>query len=370
MNQATKNKLLKYSSLVFSTIIGITFIISGFLKAVDPWGTAIKFEEYFAIYGFNWLMPLSDALAIWLCGAEMMMGFMMLFKVRLRLISIFALLSMSVFTVITLLSATVLPVDDCGCFGDALTLTPWQTFYKNLVILPMVITVWYRYRPDRIFAFKRREMILTVIFCIGTMGFSLYNYVHLPMIDFLPYKIGVNLLEAEPESVEAPEVVLVYRNLKSGELSEFTINDYAEWSDESKWEWVETKDAKSIKVVNHKLHASDFKLRDIEQNDVTNNLLSTHETLHMVCITSFDKIRKSCKKHIESYIAECKASGEHVVIITPESFNSKSYNADCGLSVDMYNVDDVTLKALMRARNGVVILRRGVIADKVSCFDM
>ena len=370
MKQANRNKLLKYASLLFSTIVGVTFIVSGFLKAVDPWGTAIKFEEYFSVYGFDWLMPLSDVLAIWLCGAEMMMGLMMLFKVRLRLISIFALLSMSVFTVITLLSATVLPVVDCGCFGEAITLTSWQTFYKNLVILPMVITIWYRYRPDRIFAFNRREIILTVLFCVTTIGFSLYNYIHLPMIDFLPYKVGVNLLQVDNESIAKSKVVLVYRNIESGELREFTLNDSMTWPDESQWEWVETRDVESVEPVGHKLHISDFKLRDLDQNDVTKSLLESHKTLHLLCITSFDKMQESCKKRIEKYIAECKARAEHVVIITTDSFSEQSYNAQCGLSVDMYNIEGEILKALIRANDGVVVLRSGVIVDKISCFDM
>ena len=111
---------LKLLSNLFCVLVGVFFIFSGFVKVVDPWGTALKVNEYLAIYGLEWLAPASMTFSIWLCGAELMMGLLLLFKVRIRLVSIFALVSMSFFTVLTFLSATWIPVEDCGCFGDAL----------------------------------------------------------------------------------------------------------------------------------------------------------------------------------------------------------------------------------------------------------
>ena len=118
-------------------IVGVFFAFSGFVKAVDPWGTALKVNEYLSIYGLDFLEPASMVFSIWLCGAELMMGLMLIFKVRTRLVSIFALVSMIFFTLLTFLSATWIPVEDCGCFGDALKLSPWATFFKNLLLLPM-----------------------------------------------------------------------------------------------------------------------------------------------------------------------------------------------------------------------------------------
>ena len=159
-----KPRPLRIFSDICRIILAATFIVSGFTKVIDPWGTAIKINEYLSIYGFEYLEPGSMAFSIWLCGAEFMMGCMLLFKVRIRLISIFALASMCFFTLLTLLSATWIPVEDCGCFGEALKLTPWQTFFKNLVLLPMAWVVWYRYRPDRVFAFRPLEIVLTLFF--------------------------------------------------------------------------------------------------------------------------------------------------------------------------------------------------------------
>ncbi len=367
MQTASISRPLKYISLIFSTIIGIIFIVSGFLKAVDPWGTAIKFEEYFAIYGFDSLMSLADALAIWLCGAEMMMGFMMLFKVRLRLISIFALASMVIFTIISLLSVTIFPVDDCGCFGDAIHLTPMQTLYKNLIVLPMVITIWYRYRPDRVFAFKFREVVFTVIFCIGAMGFSIYNYIHLPAIDFLPYRVGVDMMaEAAPQQLE---FVLIYRNIESGELREFSIAD-TEWRDASKWEWVETREVGNNASARHTLDVSDFVLRDSSGTDITKRILSAKGVINLVCITNFNRIRKPCLERLSSFVHERMSHSQRVVIVSPSSYEKPYYEFEEGDKVSIFNIDDIVLKALLRANNGAVILRDGVIESKYSCADL
>ena len=154
-----KTRVFKLIANVCRLILACTFILSGFTKVIDPWGTAMKVNEYLSIYGVESLQPASMAFSIWLCGAELMMGCMLLFKVRIRLISIFAVLSMLFFTALTLLSATLIPVEDCGCFGEALKLTPWQTFFKNLALLPMAFVVWWRYRPDKIFAFNALEIV-------------------------------------------------------------------------------------------------------------------------------------------------------------------------------------------------------------------
>ena len=186
-----KTRTFKIAANVCRLILACTFIVSGFTKVIDPWGTALKVNEYLSIYGLDYLQPGAMVFSIWLCGAELMMGCMLLFKVRIRLISIFAVLSMVFFTLLTLLSATLIPVEDCGCFGEALKLTPWETFVKNVVLLPMAFVVWWRYRPDKIFAFKPLEIVLTCTFFFLAMYLGYYCYIHLPLVDFLPYKVGV-----------------------------------------------------------------------------------------------------------------------------------------------------------------------------------
>ncbi|MEG2614876.1 MAG: DoxX family membrane protein, partial [Alistipes sp.] len=259
-----RSKPFKLLTNVCRLIFACAFIVSGFTKIVDPWGTAMKVNEYLSIYGIEFLQPASMTFSIWLCGAELMMGCMLLFKVRIRLISIFALVSMLFFTTLTLVSATLIPVEDCGCFGEAMKLTPWQTFFKNLALLPMAFVVWWRYRPDKIFAFKPMEVVLTTFFFSMSMYIGYYCYIHLPLVDFLPYKVGVNIREAMQAPAVVPEemeTVLVYRNRRTGKVREFSLDDTA-WQNSEKWEWVDTRTVNEIPTVRPLV--SEFALRDTE----------------------------------------------------------------------------------------------------------
>lgn len=350
-------------------VLAATFILSGFTKVIDPWGTALKVDEYLTIYGLETLMSASMLFSIWLCGAELMMGCMLLFKVRIRLISIFALISMFFFTVLTFLSATVLPVEDCGCFGEALKLSPWQTFFKNLILLPLAVVVWWRYRPDRIFAFKPLEIVLTVLFFLFSMGLGYYCYIHLPLIDFLPYKVGVNIREAmqEPaETVGKTETVLIYRDRETGRERSFSL-DETEWQDTMRWEWVDTRmltDAPTIRPL-----VSEFALRD-NGSDATDDVLAVRGRLYMLCVTSFDRLPERCIRRMAALVARAAEEGAQVVCLTPYPLDGETwYDFGTG-EVHCYNIDASTMRTMLRARNGVVVLDDGTITAKMNCRDI
>ena len=362
---------LKLLSNLFCVLVGVFFIFSGFVKVVDPWGTALKVNEYLAIYGLEWLSPASMTFSIWLCGAELMMGLMLLFKVRIRLVSIFALVSMSFFTVLTFLSATWIPVEDCGCFGDALKLTPWETFFKNLVVLPMVIVIWYRYRHDKIFVFRGKELLLACLFFTIAMGIGAYCYYRKPLIDFLPYKKGANLYEmvlqqhdTGSEDMSEEEYVLVYRNRRTGKLREFSIED-KEWQNDKKWEWVETRvDNESSPV---QTLVSEFSLTDVE-GDATREILTQRGDMYMICMTSMDKLNDKCRANLISLVERVQSEGAAVVCLTPQPLREVTYMPfGDNDPVRCYNIDATVMKTMLRAENGVVVLSDGVIEDKYNC---
>lgn len=366
IRQKRSFKLLSHACRL---ILACTFILSGFTKVIDPWGTALKVNEYLSIYGMEALEPASMTFSIWLCGAELMMGCMLLFKVRIRLISIFALASMIFFTLLTLLSATLLPVEDCGCFGKALKLTPWETFFKNLVLLPMAFVVWWRYRPDRIFAFKPLEIALTCVFFSLSMYLGYYCYIHLPLIDFLPYKVGVNIREAMQAPSVAPgesETVLIYRNLKTGEEREFSLDD-PEWQDADTWEWVDTRTTSDVPAIRPLI--SEFALRDAE-GDATGEVLSTPGRLYMLCVTSFDRLSPRCARRMARLVEHAAAEGARVVCLTPDPLYDVCWHDFGSGEVRCYNIDASTMKTMLRARNGVVVLDDGTITDKRNCRDI
>ena len=360
---------VKWLTTACRILLALTFLFSGFVKTVDPWGTALKVREYLTIYGWDALQPASMVFSIWLCGAELMMGCMLLCKVRIRMVSIFALGSMILFTAITLLSATVLPVEDCGCFGEALKLTPWQTFFKNLLLLPMAFVVWWRYRPDRIFAFSRLEMVLTVLFFAGSMGLGTYCYRHLPLIDFLPYKVGVNIREAMLAQADEPaaegETVLIYRNRADGTLHEFAIDDPT-WQDDERWEWVDTRTT-TPSVVRSLI--SEFAVSNAD-GDATDELLTTSGRLCLLCVTDFDRLRPACERRMEELIGAAHRIGAEVVCLTPDPLYGATECRIGAATIPCYNIDASTMKTMLRARNGVVVLDDGVITLKRNCRDI
>ncbi|MFI3328620.1 MAG: BT_3928 family protein [Rikenellaceae bacterium] len=349
--------------------VGLIFIISGFVKVIDPWGTALKVNEYLTIYGLEWAMPASMVLSIWICGAEMMMGCMLSFKVRIQLVSIFALISTTLFTVMTLLGATIFHIEDCGCFGEAIQLTPWQTFFKNLILLPMATIVFLRYKGrGKVFYFKRSELATATSFFFLTMGLGAYCYMYLPLIDFLPYKVGVNLSELIGEAKNRVassniETILIYRNIESGELQEFKIDD-KEWQDSARWEWVESKSTGSD--LGDSALISEFAIYNNKGRDYTTRLLTAKGVQHFLVVANRAELSDKCLENMNAFIAQAKKNRESVVCITSDIIERDN----SFLGVRCYNLDKVNRKALLRAKSGVVTLKDGVIVRKSNCRNM
>lgn len=369
-----QRRAFKLFSHVCRMTLGAVFIFSGFVKSVDPWGTALKVNEYLSIYGLECLLPASMVFSIWLCGAELMMGLMLTFKVRIRLISIFAVVSMIFFTLLTFLSATWLPVEDCGCFGDALKLSPWATFFKNLALLPLSVVIWWRYRPDRIFAFSKLEIFLTCLFFSVGMGVGTYCYLHLPLIDFLPYRIGVNIhneIERSAREKNVEEVVVVCRNRRSGRIKEFDLKD-REWQNTKKWEWMDTKvateDETDAVVVRPMI--SEFSLRDVE-GDATQLVTSMKGRVYMLCVTNFSAIGERCERRMRGIVERAEREGAAVVCLTPEFLPEVTWRSfDGSAAVRCYNIDATVLKTMLRASNGMIVLDDGTIVAKSNCRDI
>ncbi len=370
----TRKRVFRNLAHVCRFILAATFIVSGFVKSVDPWGTALKVNEYLSIYGLEWLSPIAMIFSIWLCGAELMMGLMLTFKVRIRLVSIFAVLSMTFFTILTFLSATWIPVEDCGCFGDALKLSPWATFFKNLALLPLAVVVWWRYRPDRIFAFSRLEVALTLLFFSIGMGVGTYCYYHLPLIDFLPYRVGVNIreeMEQAARETHEEDVVIVCRNKRTGRLREFELKD-REWQNTKRWEWVDTRveaeDSEEHVVV--KPLVSEFSLRDGAGEDATALVTESKGRLYMICVTRFDKIESECAERLRKVVDRAEEEDAAVICVTPERMEHMYYSFAGSSEVQCCNIDATVLKTILRARTGLVVLDGGTIMAKYNCRDI
>lgn len=218
-------------------ILGLTFMFSGFVKAVDPWGTAYKVEDYFLAFNLSSFSFLSFPISAVLCIMEFMLGAFMLFGLYRVWTSRLLLGVMCFMTPLTLYLAIANPVSDCGCFGDFLIISNWQTFYKNIIlILCSIITVIYSERIRN--AFTGKTYWIAFLFIIFfSIGFVFRNYIYEPILDFRPYHIGANIKEemkVKEGKGRIEESILVYS--KDGVEQEFTEDNYP-WED-STWVFV------------------------------------------------------------------------------------------------------------------------------------
>lgn len=363
MTQKTKRKIADACRIVLAA----TFIFSGFTKTIDPWGTAIKITEYLNSFGFETLNQYRFGFSIWLCGAELMMGCMLLFKVRTPLVSIFSLATMSLFTLLTFYMAGWGTVEDCGCFGDAVKLTAWETFFKNLVLWPLAFYVWWDARKGKIWPISRRECVTTLFIMSFAFGLGAYCYRHLPLIDFLPFKKGVNIYEAMHGAGSGGDVTLVCRDRTSGELRNFGIED-TEWYDTVRWEYV---DRIEQSVEDSNLALREFAVFDGE-NDVTESIITDPGTVYMISAVRLEGVKPWCEQRLAALAARALENGDRVVCLTasPLGEGMDSVKFAGGPEIPVYNVDATTLITMLRAKAGVVVLQGGVIGDKLNCRDI
>lgn len=361
-----KAKILWIAANACRVVLALTFIFSGFVKAVDPWGMGIKIEEYLAAFGMEWLCGWSMGFSIWINGAELMMGLMLLFKVRLRLISIFAAAAMTFFTTLTLVLAIWNPVEDCGCFGEAIKLTNWETFIKNLILLPMSYFVLWSARKMPIMP-TLKDLAFMVLFGCIAFGIGAYSYRHLPIIDFLPYKVGTDIPAALSVSgSDDVETVVIYRDRQTGRKHEFALSDTT-WYDSGRWEYVDTETI----AINNSVHPSlrDFAIFD-NQRIITDEVLSDPGVIYMVFAADIKNINRRCERKLESAVRQAAERGYRLMCITANSLEQYPRLTVGGQDMECYNMDATTIKTILRAKVGVVVLRKGVILDKMNCRDM
>jgi len=186
---------MKLLANIARVLVGVLFIISGFIKANDPLGFSYKLDEYFVVFHMEWLSSISLALAILICAAEIGLGVATLMGAKMNFTAWSLLLMIVFFTFLTFYSWYFNKVTDCGCFGDALHLTPLQSFEKDLVLLALILLIFAQRRHIMPLLGQTASTVVSWLGFAGSMLFSIQCYRHLPTIDFRPYKIGANIQE-------------------------------------------------------------------------------------------------------------------------------------------------------------------------------
>ena len=340
-------------------LLGILFIFSGFVKGVDPIGTAYRIEDYFIAYETEGLIPFALMLSVILYAAEFILGALMLFNIKPRFVSLLILLMMGLFTLTTFYDALYSPVPDCGCFGDAIILTNWQTFYKNLVINVFVLIVFLLRDKITPYISNITQWAFGILIIILFVGFEIFNYQHLPIFDFRPWKIGNNMLPENPLPVQ---YYLIYRNKITGEEIEYLSPDYP-YNDP---EWVENWEFVSQRIVdpNH-IPGNDLSIINFEGYDVTESYMHNPDfhfylvmcDLYKTDTGSFNKIRdlyQNAESEDISFIgliASQQKKLEELKEILPEG-------------MQFFNADDIVLKTIIRSNPGLVLMKNGVVEGK------
>lgn len=353
-------------------ILGVVFMFSGFVKAVDPYGTAYKINDYFAAFNLHSLSFLSMPLSMFQSGVEFVMGACMLFGLYRKWNSRLILLVMVFMTILTFYLAIENPVEDCGCFGDALVITNWQTFYKNIVLLFFsVIALLYCERISNVFTGKTYWLAFLYI----TFFISLFmgrNYIFDPLFDFRPYKVGANipeLMNVEEGKGRVEESVLVYS--KDGVEKEFTEDNFP-WED-STWVFVRM-DTKVIKE-GEKPKIKDFAITKLEFNqaktvvenqvDITSEILADSNYVFLMISPSLTHMDLSYLSSFEDVHSYADYEGYKFYCLTASVTDEIMQWANANtINFDFCTADERTLKTIIRTNPGLILLKNGIVVNK------
>lgn len=350
-------------------LIGVVFIFSGIVKAVDPVGGAIKIGDYLMAFGFTWLSSFDLLLTFCLSAAEFTLGVCMLLGVYRRYSSFFVLVFMLFMTPLTLYLALFNPVSDCGCFGDAIVLTNWETFFKNIVLLAAAVVAFiYNRYICNFYTFKAYWFVtlFAYLFCIG---FNYSNYSHLPIIDFRPFKVGANIpaLVSIPDNAPADEYAYYFTYEKNGVKKEFSLENYP--ADDSTWTYVSSRS--DLIKKGYVPPVPGFVLYDSTSVDITDEVLRIKGPMFWLVIPSIEKADDKNIDAINNVFDFAQEHGYPFYCLTGSSRESMiDWENNTGSEYTFITTDDVLLKTMIRANPGLILINDGVIRAKWNPNDL
>ena len=364
---------MKNASLNISrAIVGLLFIFSGLIKANDPLGFGYKLQEYFEVFHISFLNDYAVLLAILLCTLEIVLGALLLLGFWSSKVAWGLLIIIIFFTFLTFYSAFFEVVTSCGCFGDAIPLTPWQSFSKDIILLSLILQLFLRRNEILpVIVGKKAQKFIAALLLILSLGFGLFTYSYLPILDFLPYKIGNNIpqLMITPPGA-APDVYEVTYNLKnksSDETKSMTDKEYLKtqiWKDKN-WEIIGDPVSKLIKK-GFDLKIKDLKITDNQGTDYNHEILEN--PYYNMVIVAYD-LSKSDATGIGNLNALAINAAENynirTVLLTSNSAqDAELFSKKNKLVMEVFYADGIPLKSMVRANPGVLLLKNGTVINK------
>ena len=354
-------------NVVARVVVGLVFIFSSFVKGVDPMGTSFKITEYLTAWSFfgmsfDWLVPLATFMAMALIVVEFTIGVMLLFGAFRRVSAWALVLMMLFFTFTTLFDAITNEVTDCGCFGDAIKLTNWQTFWKNVAL--DVPTVWiFLTRNLRRKQRFERDVLITLFAMVAMVLFGLYNINNEPCIDFRSWKVGNQMIDLD-ENAEVKSYV-TYVNKETGERDEFLSEELVKRMEdpawEAQWEW------ESSRVEDpHEIKADGFSMLDMDMNDHAKELIGSEDYLLIATVHHLDKVNEDGLEGLEDAAEWAQEHGVQMVLLTSalaEEVQSFLYAYQMD-DIDFYFADATAIETMARSNPGFLLLKRGKVLGK------
>jgi len=340
-------------------LVGLVFIFSGLVKGIDPLGTAYRIEDYFIAYGTEWAMPLALLLSVSLSALEFLLGVILVMNVRIKFFSWILFFIMIFFTFLTLYDAVYEPVPDCGCFGDAIRLSNWNTFYKNIILIFLTSIIFISRSNFRSLFSGKLQNIIAAVSVILFIGFSIYNYQYLPLKDFREWKVGNDM---EPDEHGEAKIYLTFRNVTSGETKEYLSPDYP-WEDSAwmaTWEFVDQRIDESELIKAHELM-----IENSEGLDVSDDFIDNPDYQLLIVAYDLNSADKESFIEIEKLYQLTDHDGISLIVITSSlKEDVQEFSKTLNPNLEFYFADDIVLKTMIRSNPGLILMKDGVVLGK------
>ncbi|TCD04629.1 DoxX family protein [Pedobacter frigidisoli] len=363
-----RDKILGFSRF----FVGALFIFSGLIKANDPLGFGYKLQEYFEVFHMNFLSGAATGIAILLCTLEIVLGALLLLGFWSKKVAWGLLLLIIFFTLLTFVSAAFKVVTSCGCFGDAIPLTPWQSFGKDLILLVLIIIIFInKNHIQPLFKKESTQRNIAIAVTAISLAFGLFTYNVLPIIDFLPYKVGAHIpsLMVIPPGEKPDEFEIMYhlKNKKTKEEKDLSDKAYLKteiWKDNN-WEIIGEPIKRLVKK-GFEPKIKDLIITDASGTDYTKELIENpYYSLIFVAYDLNNTNEQAIGKLNALAINATQQFNIRTVLLTSNSAqDAEAFIKRNNLFSEVFYADAVPLKSMVRANPGVLLLKNGVIVNK------
>lgn len=348
--------------------VGILFIFSGFVKLNDPLGFSYKLEEYFGagVLNLEFLIPYALMIAVFIVIFELMIGVTLLLGYAPKFTRWSLLLMILFFTFLTFYSAYFNKVTDCGCFGDAIPLTPWQSFYKDLILLVLILLIFFnkKFLTPWLIPEKLQKWIVFVAM-IACLWFAYHVLMHLPLIDFRPYEVGASIEEGMSTPEGAKKAVYKYEWKFMDDGNEKIVTTHGSYPDVS-GEFIEVQTSLLEEGYVPPIH--DFSIMKNDE-DFTDKFLATDKLLIIASYNlaksvpegwlAIKKVAEKAQQNGYTVIGLSASDGEEVAKL----------KSKYGLKFDFYLADVTAIKTIIRSNPGIVKLHKGTVQQKLHWND-